>query len=505
MPEKYRAAFRAPVSVLAVFAAALLLLSGCQQFGAYKGYSAAPIDVSQKDTTYDRLDNAIKVRTPGIDSCFAEKYRTGGVDADLCYGLRNQVISYLMAESISLCTRHVSEIYGNEAGFNIATGSIAAFTSGVASVSVGTGAKTLSAISSFASAERSLVNESVYRNLLTTAIATKIEQSRATLGKALLGRKSQPYGDYRIEDAIYDVIDYHHACSFYKGMELALSEGTNTNPASKLASLETKAQALAQQIDTRAVALKMDDASRKALLDAKGAAATGDPILKALVDQFQAVQHEIQTVNQAPAPAANKAASPAGNAGTANLDAGGGAAVNPLAALSSSDTRLKTGAKAVSEAVKTQAAQGSKTLNPAYVKAVDAAATAFAAGYHGELLGAGKLGDPGGGAIAAKMKAYSDAQSKYVIGTSTLNLQALNDQKKELGLRTDVQTAALEVNDLQRKVNACDKAATDRLKNFSDLQLSVVKDKNNDDLGKLTAAQGDPLAWDSTSTAACLK
>ncbi|MFY9316949.1 MAG: hypothetical protein WAO95_15500 [Burkholderiales bacterium] len=506
-------ALRAAMRRLAA-GAAVICLGGCQFAGAYKGYTAEPLDVSKdKDrsvvasqgTVYQRLVLAVQERTPSARDCFADLYRPGSSDSEYCAGQRNEVISYLMSESAALCAEHLSGIYGKEAGFNIATGSIASFASGLASITIGTQAKTLAALSTFASAERSLVNESVYKNLLTTAIGTKIEQSRETLGKALIARKTQSYKDYRIGDAIQDVVIYHDACSFYKGMQIALAEGTNTNPASKLASLKTEANSLAQQIDTRAVALKMDEASRRLLVDAKGTASTGDPVLKGLVDQLQTVQHEIQTLTQNPAPAVKPAVGGTaigGDAGTSKLDLRLEDPGNPLATLVAADAKVKAEAEAVADAVK-KAAGDKKALTPEYVQDVGDAAARFASDFRKEMMGAKKPGDPANGSIAKDLKAYLDAQSKYVIDTSTLNLKVVSDQQTEVDRRAEVVKKALVVKNAQANVAACEKSAVDRLKTFSAGEVAAVQAKTADDLKKIKASIGTKPDWSKDKSKDC--
>jgi hypothetical protein len=486
---------------LVAVACVLAVLGGCGSFGLYKGYAAAPIDITGKETAYDRLDKAIRDRTSAAKECFADQYKPGSTTAD-CAGLRNQVISYLMAESVALCVVHVSEIYGKEAGFNIATGSIASLTSGFAAISPGSRAATLSAISSFTSAERALVNESVYKNLLTTAIATKIEQSRATLGKTLINRKKEPYKDYRIEDAIYDVIDYHHACSFYKGMELALAEGTNTNPATKLALLETQAQALAQQIDVRAQALGMDANARKTLLS--GNNASGDPVLKGLIARYDAIQQQILTgIKPANPPKKDAAGSGGGSLSEVpGLDFGADDVVNPLATLVSAEAAVKKSAAGVVEAVKEQAkADGKKELPDAYLKAVAQAGTNFASQFRTGLLA---TVHPTNGAIARALKTFHDAQRDYLVKVVALT-DSLQHKQDKVDLVAVVSKAGLALQDLQQKVAKCQAAATRKLDDFAKAEVDGIKkldDANAQKLAKIISASAP--AWAAADGTACL-
>lgn len=273
-----------------------LLATGCavvDSLGAYNDFAAKPL----KGTQLDNLRKALTIKSKEPNSpealisleCFKAQ-PTGSVD---CASQRNQAISFLMAESNNLCVEHIKTIYGNEAAFNIATGSLAVLTSGWASISSGGQAKTLSALSTFASAERSLVNETIYKSMLTTAIGTKIEEARATKGKALLMHKKEPYNNYRIEDALYDVIDYHESCSFYSGLQKALKEGTQVTPSAKLAQLEIQHQALEQ---------KILDYSAKTNPGQKGVPATSkDPVLNSMINRYRALDQEIETLSGFPA------------------------------------------------------------------------------------------------------------------------------------------------------------------------------------------------------------
>lgn len=481
------------------------VLAGCGKMGFYQGYAAKPIDVSERRTVYDKIETAVRARTKASADCFPDQYQPGQASVD-CKGVRNQVIAYLMAESVELCRDHVSEIYGTEAGFNIATGSIAALTSGFAAISPGSRAQSLAAISSFTSAERALVNESVYKNLLTTAIATKIEQQRGTLGKALLAKKSESYANYRIDDAIYDVIDYHHACSFYKGMELALAEGTNTNPATKLAALEVQSQALAQQIDIRAQALRMDEASRRSLLDPK--AAIGEPILKALVDRYQAIQQQILTGIAPAAPAtARRPAEDAVPAGAVTPEEG---ATNPLAGLAAAEDRLRKSSADVAAATKALADAEKKVLPDGYLRAVEEAVGALASQFNRELLGAGKAGDPdpAKGAIAKAIKTFHDAQTSYLLQRSRLDLTQVDGRAKERELAYAVRSTLLEVQHMQDRVALCEAVARERVATFRSQELAVLKAKSSEELAKVGKADL-PLAakpaWTGADATNCMK
>jgi len=148
-----------------------------------------------------------------------------------CEQKRNMVIGDLVAFSDELCEQHMKTIFGNEAAFNIATGTLTNVFSGVATVIGGTVAKSaLSAAAFLSNSERSLVNETVYKSVLVPAVARKIETIRTKGRKAIKDEIKKPYSEYPIHIALLDVVEYHRSCSFMLGLQLALEEGTRTDP-----------------------------------------------------------------------------------------------------------------------------------------------------------------------------------------------------------------------------------------------------------------------------------
>lgn len=265
-------------------------LAGCGAIDrrVNEGYAAAPLDLSTDHSA--TLRTMIKAQVQGVDACFANSTT---LEATACASKRNQVISMLMTESVYLCTEHLNSIYGREAAFNIATGSIAALSSGFAAVATAGRASTLSALSAFATAERSLVNETVYKSMLTTAIGTKISQLREQKGGALLKRKAETIESYGLEEAIQEALMFHDSCSFRVGLQVALAEGTQTTSESKRGQLEAKALQLMNQINAYATMKQFQPTSYA--LDANGTTKSiTDPFLKSFVDQYLAVSRAIQ-------------------------------------------------------------------------------------------------------------------------------------------------------------------------------------------------------------------
>lgn len=272
---------------------ACLFLNGCGSFekNLYGGYAAPDLDLST-----NRIKDFYKKVTdqlPDSKYCFAGSEAAPVTVTVDCKVKRNEVVSFLMAESTYLCTDHLNTIYGKEAAVNISTGSISALASGLAAVSTGGQAAHLSALSAFATAERSLINETVYKSMLTSAIATKIGEMREQKGKALLVKKKEELADYTMEEAIHEVLDYHASCSFRRGLEVALAEGTNLTPEAKRMQLEAKANVLMNQITTYAETNDLTATQYQLSSDGRTSAQVTDPFIKYLLDQYIIVSKKI--------------------------------------------------------------------------------------------------------------------------------------------------------------------------------------------------------------------
>ncbi|MFD0913868.1 hypothetical protein [Methylophilus luteus] len=166
---------------------------------------------------------------------------------------RNAVAAGLMVVSDNICNEHVKTIFGNDAAFNLGFGTATNLFAGAATVAASTGAKTLfSALALFSNAERSLVNETVYKTMISTAITAKIRESRKGLRTTIINNLDTKDNDeYVFDRAIQDVIEYHNSCSFINGLELALKEGTQNNSANKRLTLNQTLRSVSLDYDTR--------------------------------------------------------------------------------------------------------------------------------------------------------------------------------------------------------------------------------------------------------------
>jgi hypothetical protein len=246
--------------LFSIFTALSVLASvtGCSSI--YSGYGVSAIKADQISTA-QRLQAALtkiddKDNNPNhiiSASCF--NIPVAAADAAKCQQQRNAAVVMLLNASDDMCQEHMKTIFGNDAAFNITTGTITSLAAGWATFTNGLAAKTtLSAIAAFSNAERSLVNETVYKNLLVTAVTTKIREARTTKSAAIVPANfKQSIDDYPMLVATRDVINYHYTCSFMFGLEKALNEGTQPTLESRKPKLEQEKQMLDLYIDSRPV------------------------------------------------------------------------------------------------------------------------------------------------------------------------------------------------------------------------------------------------------------
>lgn len=228
----------------------VVTLTGCSLMGAYNGYGVNALALGN-DTEAVKLQDEITTRGFVAKGCF--NIPVSGVPDTTCQQQRNATIAVLLNASDDLCQTHLKSIFGNEAGVNITTGSLATFFAGAATVAnVNTAKTTLSALSGFFSAERSLINETVYKSAIVTAVTKKIREARAAKVVSIIpGNLAKPMGEYPMVMAVHDVMDYHYSCSFMYGLEKALEEGSQPGLEAKTAKLEQEKNRLELYVDNR--------------------------------------------------------------------------------------------------------------------------------------------------------------------------------------------------------------------------------------------------------------
>ncbi|MDX8391090.1 MAG: hypothetical protein R8K53_00730 [Mariprofundaceae bacterium] len=134
----------------------------------------------------------------------------------------------------------------------IGAGSITNLTSGLATVLAAPATKSaLSAVAFFSSAEQSLINETVYKSLLTPAVVKKIREGRETKASAFVSHFNDPIKDYSVQQALWDVTRYHQTCSFMYGLRKALEEGEKLAVINQISRLEKRIEQLTAKKDAR--------------------------------------------------------------------------------------------------------------------------------------------------------------------------------------------------------------------------------------------------------------
>ena len=219
-----------------LLAIAITSLAGCASLesSVYSGYAAAPMDSSAL-RPYTALVAALQKGpdNPGgwiEPACFASPV----VDATGCRVARNQAVAVLAIASADLCLKHRQSIYGRDASANVALGTFTNLFAGAAAVAGTEAAKTLyAALALFSNSERSLVNETVYKQMIVTAVDQKIVDTMDAKGLALDEALKKGMDEFGMHQALRQVADLHASCSFMTGLRLALSEGTRASNTKK--------------------------------------------------------------------------------------------------------------------------------------------------------------------------------------------------------------------------------------------------------------------------------
>lgn len=254
-----------------------LPLLGCNSL--YKDYSVTPIQVT-KDSPYGKLTQQLQKSAENKDGlidpeCFGSGIPAAGVLS--CTSQRNMAIATLVIGSEEACLRHRRSMYGNEATWNIGLGTLTNLFAGAASVVSAEHTKSiLAALALFSNSERSLVNETVYKQMLVTAVDKKIVEMRDERMRIIYtSLKKDDIAAYSIHEALRDLILLHNKCSFIDGLEKALHEGTQDTSTVKMARLRSNLLLLRSE--------------RSLVLDAKSTYATGlDERIKAVNAALQA-------------------------------------------------------------------------------------------------------------------------------------------------------------------------------------------------------------------------
>lgn len=235
----------------------VVLFAGCAsvvQDHLYADYAASSLKEGAT-TSYVAITTALqKPQGEGKSGlvraeCFASNL--SGVDAAKCTAERNQAVAALIIGSEEICLAHRKTIYGNEASWNIGLGTFTNLFAGAASVATHEAAKSiLAALALFSNSERSLVNETVYKQMLITAVDRKIVEGRDTRMQTIYTALKQDINTYTMHEALRDVIVFHTTCSFMTGLQKALEEGSQASSAQRILRLKASLLSATNELAT---------------------------------------------------------------------------------------------------------------------------------------------------------------------------------------------------------------------------------------------------------------
>ncbi len=112
-----------------------------------------------------------------------------------CKYQRNDALTTLIMASDEMCMEHISGIAGNEAATNFTLGTLTTAFAGASTLAtVNISKSILAGLATFSSAERSLINDTFYKSILTPVIIGKICETRTVKRTALIKRmKDEDY------------------------------------------------------------------------------------------------------------------------------------------------------------------------------------------------------------------------------------------------------------------------------------------------------------------------
>lgn len=216
-----------------------------------------------------------------------------------CVKERNHIISDLLEKSDRDCEKHKATIFGNQASWNVALGTLTnAFTGTAAVVGGPVGKSIFSALGLFSNAERSLVNEEVYQNTLVPAITQKIDSTRDAKHNDIIA-KSKADTDltsYPMTQAISDLVTYHGDCSFMFGLQHALTEGTGNGVSAQYLALKRAEQSIKSDMDVRQSEIRN---ASKGVSDFSSLFGN-DELLKGLTGRLKNVEDQLKVIETIP-------------------------------------------------------------------------------------------------------------------------------------------------------------------------------------------------------------
>lgn len=153
--------------------------------------------------------------TPNADP----KLRAGEMKA-----ARDELTMLIIRTSDHNCALHLAQVYANAATLNSVADIIAAGLSGAAAVVSGGVAPGLAAGASVVTGSSAILDKEVYQSQVVTAIIHEIRANRESEKVTIEQNLGKPAGDYPVDFAIDDTIDYNELCSFHVGLSSLLAK-----------------------------------------------------------------------------------------------------------------------------------------------------------------------------------------------------------------------------------------------------------------------------------------
>ena len=137
---------------------------------------------------------------------------------------RNRLAAILMTRADDICEKDSASIYANEAAVNGLLNILVTALGTAGTIVTGERAKTvLAGASAFTSGSRDHINSAVYKNQVSQAVTAATSAERKRLRDLIEARKTETVATFSVDDMVQSLNEYHQACSFYKGLQLALT------------------------------------------------------------------------------------------------------------------------------------------------------------------------------------------------------------------------------------------------------------------------------------------
>ncbi|MBF0462412.1 MAG: hypothetical protein HQL87_13590 [Magnetococcales bacterium] len=265
----------------------LLVTSGCARTAQdylYQDYRPADLTYGDQNNPQEKIVSELMASFATQKGCIDGSNNN---DTD-CKPVRRIIVGDLLGISGSFCEKHKSTILGNEANYNMTLGTVTNLFSGAATIIGGVETKTVFAgMAALSNAERSLINESVYRTMIASAVLAKIEADQGSGRAAIQNKLNNTMAEYPIAYAVQDVLDLHHRCSFQYGLSAALKNGTQDTTDAQINYAEAELGRLQAAQDNRANLLKNTNPTMPCIQDTS---------CRSMTTQITAINEQLTTL-----------------------------------------------------------------------------------------------------------------------------------------------------------------------------------------------------------------